>query len=326
MFGCSRMTSTYAAPTNILILGAGELGTAIARAFTAYRDTSSNSLALTVLRSGSPRADETSRILAALRIASIHRDVATEPTASLAALFSEFDAVISCLGFAAGASLQLKLAEAAVQSTVRCFVPWQWGIDYDAVGRGCAMPLFDVQLDVRDLLRERMGVDGGCGTGEAARRWVIVSTGIFTSFIVLEAYGVVVPATEPATAKKVRALGSWETRVAATRVEDIGAAAVIAVCTRPETKGIVKVAGQSISYGELAEVVECVTCLPVEREVWSVEHLKEELARDPDNVMKRYRVVFAEGNGVAWSAEETWNAKVGLKMMDVEDWLRQNWV
>lgn len=41
--------------------------------------------------------------------------------------------------------------------------------------------------------------------------------------------------------------------------------------------------------------------------------LKEELAKDPDNVSKEYRVVFAEGRGVAWSTseEETSNKRKG---------------
>jgi hypothetical protein len=43
----------------------------------------------------------------------------------------------------------------------------QFGGDYDAIGRGSAQPLFDIQLDVRDLLR-----------AQTKTEWVIVSVGI----------------------------------------------------------------------------------------------------------------------------------------------------
>ena len=62
----------------------------------------------------------------------------------------------------------------------------------------------------------------------------------------------------------------------------------------------------------------------VKRVAWSVARLKEELAQDPDNATKKYRVAFAEGLGVAWPREQTFNARRGIKTMDVESWARQN--
>lgn len=67
---------------------------------------------------------------------------------------------------------------------------------------------------------------------------------------------------------------------------------------------IVYMAGETISYARLAEVVEIVLGKKVRRELWSVDHLREELKKDPDNLVKRYRVVFAEGNGSAGMRRE----------------------
>ncbi|KAB8336640.1 hypothetical protein FH972_020951 [Carpinus fangiana] len=311
-------------PSEILILGAGELGTAIAQAFASYRDANpSKVLRLTILRSGVRRNDSTSSELSTMDVKLVHMDIVGTTIEVLASTFSNYDTVISCLGFASGPALQMKIAEAAVQSTVKCFVPWQWGVDYDTIGRGSAMPLFDIQVDVRDLLRSKLGQNGSSisDTGPS-RRWIIISTGIFQSFIVLESYGVVVP-SDTGT-KKVRALGSWETLTAVTRVEDIAQAAVAAVCVHPETKGIIKIAGQNISYEELAEVISRVTGKEVEKEMWGLDDLKKEQEQEPNDVMRRYRVIFGGGKGVAWTREETWTAV--QNMMGVEEWLRKYWI
>jgi len=64
------------------------------------------------------------------------------------------------------------LARAVLDAGVRRYVPWQFGVDYDVIGRGSAQDLFDEQLDVRDALRSQSGTE-----------WVIISTGMFTSFL-----------------------------------------------------------------------------------------------------------------------------------------------
>ncbi|MGF6660693.1 hypothetical protein QF000_002338 [Paraburkholderia atlantica] len=67
--------------------------------------------------------------------------------------------------------VQLKITQAALDAKVKRYFPWRFGVDYDIIGRGSAQVLFDEQLDVRDLLRAQTGTE-----------WVIVSTGMFTSF------------------------------------------------------------------------------------------------------------------------------------------------
>jgi hypothetical protein len=86
-----------------------------------------------------------------------------------------FDIVISATGFASNASnaaapgegqvqsqaqvqvqVQKHICEAALRAKVPWFIPWQFGVDYDIIGRGSSQPLFDEQLDVRDILREHV--------------------------------------------------------------------------------------------------------------------------------------------------------------------------
>jgi hypothetical protein len=52
--------------------------------------------------------------------------------------------------------------------------------------------------------------------------------------------------------------------------------------------------------------------------------LKDELAKDPDNPIKKYRAVFAEGRGVSWEMGETFNSQRGIQTVNVERWARAN--
>ena len=52
--------------------------------------------------------------------------------------------------------------------------------------------------------------------------------------------------------------------------------------------------------------------------------LKEALAKDPDSPIKKYRVVFAEGRGVAWDVDKTFNAQRGIEVLSVEQWAQEN--
>jgi hypothetical protein len=82
-------------------------------------------------------------------------------------------------------------------------------------------------------------------------------------------------------------------------------------------------AGETISYARLAEAVEIVLG-KVRRELWSVDRLREELKKDPDNLVKKYRVVFAEGSGVSRDEEGIVNQTLGTQVTYAETWARKN--
>lgn len=245
----------------------------------------------------------------------------------LATAFALFDVIIGCSGFGMPAGSQMKITEAALAAGKQrvadgkqaiSFFPWQWGVDYDVTGdANGTMELFGEQLNIRNLLRAQSAYSG--------TNWTVVSTGIFMNFLFEPYWGVVEPEGEDVV---VRALGGWENRVTVSTVEDIGSIAariVYASESELETKDkIVYMAGETISYARLAEVVEVVLGKKVRRELWSVDHLREELKKDPDNLVKKYRVVFAEGNGVSWDKEGTVNRTLGMQVTDVETWARKN--
>ena len=288
---------------SFLVLGTGELGEAVLRSLIprAARD----GVGIDVLvRSGAGAGATLARSAGAQPVA---LDVAAASVAELASVFGRYDTVVSCIGYAAGPGTQLKLAHAALASGTRRYFPWQFGADYDLLGRGSPQPLFDEQLDVRDLLRAQHRL-----------HWVIISVGMFTSFLFESSFGVV-----ELDRRIVRALGGWGNAVTVTTPQDIGRLTTEIILAEPELADeVVHLAGDTLTYGQLADIVERVLGRPVTREVLPIPDLMADLARDPDDVMRRYRAVFALGRGMWWDKDKTFNARRGITVMDAEGWLR----
>ena len=294
-----------------LVLGAGELGTPVLHSLATHpsRDTP-----ITVLlrpqtfTHPSPAKQAEIASLKALGISILAADILTSTEDELRDIFSQFHTIVGCTGMTYPAGTQLKLARAVLAAKVPRYFPWQFGVDYDVIGRFSSQDLFTEQIAVRDLLRAQERTD-----------WVVVSTGMFMSFLFEETFGVV-----RNDLRAVRALGGGENRVSVTAPRDIGRVVAELVWEGKDVKGVVFVAGQIISYTQLAEVLEGALGHEVRVEDWGVEMLKEELADDPGNGIKKYRVVFAEGRGVAWDEAETFNVKKGLKLQDVRGWVEEN--
>ncbi|MBM7405946.1 MULTISPECIES: aromatic alcohol reductase [Sphingomonas] len=293
-----------------LVLGAGELGMAMLEALADRRTADGRTLSVLLRPRQDPAAEERIEArLHSLGIDIVRADLATETEDALAAVFARFDTVICCTGFVGGPGTQRRITAAVLKAGVERYVPWQFGVDYDVVGRGSGQPVFDEQADVRDLLR-----------GQSRTRWTIVSTGMFTSFLFEPAFGLV-----DLEHDRVHALGSWEHRLTVTTPEDIGrlTAAILAHQPRLDDQ-VVYVAGDTVSYAELADRVEAHLERPVERVLWSMEQLRADAAAHPGDGMRAYRLAFARDTGVAWDRERTFNAAQGIAVTDVAGWLRQH--
>jgi len=299
---------------SILVLGAGELGMAMLRSLSRRTRHAANVSIAVLLRPSTISSEDPVRQknvaeLRALGLELVAGDVATQTGAELAAIFSRFDTVISCTGFVGGSGVQRKIAHAALDAGVKRYFPWQFGVDYDVIGRGSAQDLFDEQLDVRDLLR-----------AQSRTEWVIVSTGMFTSFLFEKSFGVVDLET-----RTVNALGSWSNAVTVTTADDIASLTVEVLFTEPRIANrVVHIAGDTVTYREVADTVDRVLGVKVRRNEWTVPELKRQLAEEPQNGLRKYRVVFAQGRGVAWDMNQTFNAKRSIRVCSLEEWLRNN--
>ncbi|MEQ4618738.1 MAG: aromatic alcohol reductase [Corticimicrobacter sp.] len=295
---------------NMLVLGAGQLGMAVLRALAPRA--SAAQAALTVLVSpgtiSHPSAQGAANLaeLRELGVAVLGLDLSSDAQA-LETVFGQYSTVLNCTGFVAGAGTQLRITRAVLAAGVRRYFPWQFGVDYDVVGRGSGQPVFDEQFEVRQLLR-----------GQEATEWVIVSTGMFTSFLFEPDFGVV-----DLDGKVIHGLGDWETKVTVTTPEDIGRLTTEILFARPRIANeVVYLAGDTLSYGRLAEVVERVTGAAFEKRLWTLDKLSADLVSSPDDVMTRYRAAFARGDGMWWDKAGTFNVRKGHETIDVEGYLR----
>src|SRR5690606_19957833 len=134
--------------------------------------------------------------------------------------------------------------------------------------------LFGEMVRVRALLR-----------AQGRARWTVLSTGLFMSFLFLPQFGVV-----DLEWRVVRALGGWEERITLTAVEDVGRMVAEVVFVRPdETEDrVVFAAGDTVSYGEIADVVEEAFGAGFKREVWGRDELRGRMDKEPENGMVKY--------------------------------------
>lgn len=296
----------------ILVVGAGELGLSVIRALAA-RAGSAGTRISALLRpdasaSPSPARRAVREALEVLDVTAVHADIAAASASELAEIFRPFQTVVNCTGFVGGPGTQRKLTAAALEAGVQRYVPWQFGVDYDTIEPGSGGGIFDEQIAVRALLR-----------AQQKTRWTIVSTGMFTSFLFD-------PAFDVANLRQmtVNALGSWDTRVTVTTAEDIGRLTADILFTQPAgTNQIFFTAGETLSYGRLADLVEQAFQTTVERREWTVEMLRQDLSQHPDDLMRKYRLAFAEEGGVAWDMGLTYNARKGIPTDDVASFLRR---
>jgi len=301
---------------SILVLGAGELGLPVLRNLARVAKSKPGSKVSVLLRASTidTQAPQKKAEIDELRSLGVHMvaaDLVKDSIDELAAVFARFDTVVGCAGMVAGRETPMKLATAALRSGVKRYFPWQFGVDFEVIGRGSPQDLFDAQLDVRELLR-----------AQDKTEWVIISTGMFTSFLFEPVFEVV-----DFEYDTVNALGSLENSVTLTTPDDIGALTAEIVFFEPRFRNqIVYLAGDTVTYGQVASMLERVLGRSFQRKVWTVPYLMQELEQDPTHHIKKYRAVFAQGKGVAWPKAGTFNEQQSIQVTTSEQWAQENLV
>lgn len=306
--------SSISTSLHILIIGAGELGMPVIRNVVRRAQDVEGSSISVLLRASAftstvPGKQRDVAEIKSLGVTIVEGDLVKNTVDELASIFADYDTVIGCTGITAGLETPMKVAHAALQAKVPRYFPWQFGVDFDVIGRGSPQDIFDSQLDVRDLLRSQDQTE-----------WVIISTGMFMNYLFEPNSGMV-----DLSADTVNALGDLETAVTVTTPEDIGALTADILFAEPRVRDeIIYLAGDTITYGELADTLEAVLQRPFRRAVWTVPSLLDELAADPDNMTRKYRAVFAQGRGVAWTKDDTYNARHDLPVTNLRQWVQEN--
>ena len=291
---------------SFLVIGTGEVGIAMLDSLYKYREANSQHFKIgalvqplhAVIGSGPDLR------FADLTIEAV--DLVAESIENLANVFRKYDTVICCSGFSIGAGMQVKITKAVLEAGVRRYVPWQFGADYDKIGRGSAQPVFDEQLDVRDLLR-----------AQSKTHWIIVSTGMITSFLFREDFGVI-----NLSQQVIHALGDWQNSLTLTACEDIGALTVEVLFHQPEILDqVVFVSGDTVTFEEIADKMEEVFDVKFERVLWDYQFLEKKLNDELDNIFNKYRLVFTHP-GVTWPMEVTFNDLNNIPTTGIVEWAK----
>ena len=305
---------TQPSPQSILVLGAGELGLSVLRNLARVAKGKPGAKISVLLRASTintqaPEKKVEIDELRGLGIGMVPADLVNDSIDQLAEVFARFDTVIGCAGMVAGRETPMKLATAALKSGVKRYFPWQFGVDFEAIGRGSPQDLFDAQLDVREALR-----------AQDKTEWVIISTGLFTRYLFEPDFAVVDFENDT-----VNALGSLETSVTLTTPDDIGKLTAEIVFFEPQFRNeIVYLSGDTVAYGQVAGILERVLGRPFKTKVWTVPYLMQELEKDPTHHIKKYRAVFAQGKGVSWPKAGTFNDQQSIPVTTVEQWAQKN--
>lgn len=308
------MSDPNATSRNILVLGAGELGLPVLRNLARHaKDVDSAKISVllraSAVESSAPGKRRDIAEIRGLGIEIVIGDLVKSSIDELAVVFAQYDTVIGCAGYAAGIDTPMKLARAALQARIPRYFPWQFGVNFDVIGRGSPQDIFDAQLDVRELLRSQHQTE-----------WVIISTGMFMSYLFEPEFGVLDLQNDA-----VHALGSLDTAVTLTTPDDIGALTSEIVFAKPRIRNeIVYLAGDTVTYGEVADKLQAALGRPFSRSEWSEQYLLDELARDPHDMMRKYRAAFAQGRGVAWDKSGTFNQHRAIPVTDVASWISSN--
>ncbi|MFS4429585.1 aromatic alcohol reductase [Chryseobacterium sp. S90] len=299
---------------SILILGAGELGMLVIRNIAKKAKNYINVRVTVLLREATIHSEDENKKKNITEIKELGVELLagdlSAPSLELIAIFKNYDAVVSCTGYGTGAGgFQLKLANAVLDAGVKRYFPWQFGVDFELIGRGSAQDLFDEQLDVRKLLRS-----------QNTTKWIIISTGMFTSYLFEPFFGIL-----DLEKKSINAIGGWDTAVTLTTPDDIGRLTAEIFFTEPEIENeIVYIAGDTITYGDLADIAESLSGQKYKRRLSDINEITNDLKNDPTNFVKKYRSIFGAGRGVSWSLEKTFNGKNRIPTTSAKQWAKDN--
>lgn len=299
---------------SILVIGAGDLGVAMAKALRRHPAAYDVSVLLPPWTTAQGASGSESGLISTLRALDIRLvpgDFESDSEDSLKETLSCFHTVIGCSGFSSGVSgLQTMVARLVLDAGVARYVPWQFGVDYEVLSQGPLRNIVEEQVQVRALLRS-----------QEATSWIIVSSGIFMSALLdHNELGI-----KSFNKNKLRALGSWDTQITTTDMEDVASITTAILMERPEVKNeVCFVAGDTLSYGQIVnDYPKMYMAHQCAKELWSREYLLGRLAADPENELKGQKCIFASDTGIAWSKADSWNGRRGIQTKTVRQYLEQ---
>lgn len=289
----------------VLVVGTGNVGGSVLRSLSS--STFKDRVAASVLVRPASLQDSTkSAKLEQFRSAGVQilSGDSTDSVDSLTALLQGFHTVISALAVVEP-DPQFNLLEAAKRAGVQRFIPSEFSIDTEAAGPGHALEvLYAPKQPIREALQQS-GLD-----------YLFITPGLYAELLLSPFAGV------DLAQGVVTAPGSFDTTVTVTSHADIGRlTAHLLFSDLHRTK--VRLAGDVVTYTQIADAVDQVTGSKVQRRVWSVEDIDRAIAAKQGLIKAAVAKFCANGTGAHWPLSEAWNHQQGLPTGNLVEYVRE---
>ena len=302
---------TPPAVLNVLVVGAsGAVGSNIAAGLLSPKWTSRVRLSLLV-RHSTATTEGPKKVsiehLVSQGAQLVFGDLNESSEAELTRAFQGVNVLVSAVGVPQLAD-QLKLIKPAKAAGVSWFVPSEFGFDAHLIGRGSAVPLFDVKLEVEAAARAA-GIES----------LTLINTGTLSEWLFSTPFFGV-----DLAAGTITAPGSFDVSTNTTPLADIGRLTADAIVSgRGKNKTIWT--GHQVTYAQIADVYERATGKSLTRRVRPVADAEAAVVANPRDLVSGFAVVLAKqaGKGMGVPQEETYAAQHHIEQQSLEDFVRQ---
>ncbi|KAJ3004448.1 hypothetical protein HKX48_001225 [Thoreauomyces humboldtii] len=295
----------WPSPIRVAIVGAtGNLGTAITNALLSHGDKVQVTLLLRALPADAPAAKQAGRTaLLDQGARAIDIDVQSASIEELATALRDTDVVLSTVGIELLKEGQLKLVEAAKIAGVKRFIPSEFGIDMDKVGRGGPVSVWDFKLDVQDAIK-KAGLD-----------YTFIEVGIFAEYIAPFA------GVDPAT-KTLTAPGSFDARISLSPLGDVGRQTADLVVSGRGRNETVFFGTVNYSWSEFHAALERSTGEKWTKAVKDKAEFETAAKADENDWVARVGLIYLAGKGTHFPHHDTYAHKHKIALGDFEEVLR----
>lgn len=303
--------STDSARVNVLVTGYGNIGLPILKALTSS-EFSDRIAAFVLIRPASladPAKQPAIAEVRALGVTVLEGDLEAGVPALTALLTGA--AIATVVSVVGGLQIghQLPLVEAAKAAGVTHFIPSEFGVDTERTPTdGMWGPPVQAKQAVQRAV-QASGVD-----------YTLIYTGVFAEFIV----GNTIAGVDLQRGT-VAAPGSWDAKVNTTPFEEVGWL-VAAACVEPQARNARLYSGETVTYKQLADLLDAARGKPVERRIRTVEEAQKAVDVNTHDYAARLAGAVADGRGIWWPASQNYSVKYHPehKRFTLSEWINAN--
>ena len=304
------MSSASSAVQRVLVLGYARAGSSILLAL-GRRPEHFNTSLLVRPATAASKMDQLAPFRA-LGIQIVEGDLQAEE-AELAARFTGYHTVISCVTHQRFGSDEMRVVRACKTAGVSRYLPTAFGVDEQGVGRGSPMAaILDKKLDNYELL------------ANSGLPYTIVSCGLWTEWLLGSGQFNLLGLDWQQRVMTV--VDSFDRQVSTTSLLDLGNLVAEILLDSSTLNSHVHVQSDLVTLEQIALALERATGQSWERKVVSMAEAEAMQAAAPGSFAYTFRILTARGGGVWWPIESSWNnaqRQLPFKLHNVQEVAQQ---